>query len=349
MSLSLLRLTLALLSLGPLACKGSTDPAAPTPSSEVAEPTTFETRSTLVMATRLEVMAQRTQIERAMDIVREVFEHVDAEMSEWKATSPLYAVNGAAGQGAVPVSAEVRALIRRGIDLGRSTDGAFDITWAALWGLWDFKSDSPSVPSDAAIAERVSRIDYAKVQVDDAAGTVALPEAGMTLGLGGIAKGYALDVAAKRLRDAGVDDFMISGGGQVYVSGSRDGRPWRVGIRDPRGGPADFFALVELSSGSVSTSGDYERYFELGGIRYHHILDPRTGRPARGVRSATVIGEDATLADALSTALVVMGAEAGLKLAEETAGIEAVIVDDQGKVHQTRGARLVMAHPPRSD
>jgi thiamine biosynthesis lipoprotein len=174
----------------------------------------------------------------------------------------------------------------------------------------------------------------------------------MAIGLGGIAKGFALERAAAALRERRLESFLLVSGGQVYAAGSRTGRegarPWRVGIREPRGGPEDLFARLELRDGSASTSGDYESYFVAGGVRYHHLLDPRTGRPARGLRSATVVAADAVLADALSTGIFVMGPEAGLALAERLEGVEAVLVDDDGHVLVTSGLEeeLEILHPP---
>ncbi len=123
----------------------------------------------------------------------------------------------------------------------------------------------------------------------------------------------------------------------MMLGGMRGDRPWRVGIRDPRGGLGDYFARLELTETSVASSGDYERFFMLEGVRYHHVLDPATGKPARGVRGATVVCADATLADALSTALMIMGPQVGLDLAESLDGVEAVLVDDEGEVHTTSG------------
>jgi thiamine biosynthesis lipoprotein len=207
------------------------------------------------------------------------------------------------------------------------------------------------VPPAAEIERRARLVDYRRVELDEAAGTVRLPEPGMMIGLGGIAKGYALAEAAEVLRGRGLEDFLLVSGGQVYAAGGRseggpgagEDRPWRVGVRDPRGGPEDFFALLELADASASTSGDYERYFVAAGVRY-----PRTGRPARGLRSATVVSADAVLADALSTGIFVMGPEAGLALAERLPGVEAVLVDDEGEVLTTAGleGRLEVLHPP---
>jgi thiamine biosynthesis lipoprotein len=319
--------------------------------------TTFETE---VMATTVRVTVPEEPpgigAEEAAEAVFRVFRRVDAEMSEWKESSPLSEVNRRAGGGPVAVPAELREVIRRGLEIGELTGGAFDVTWAALWGLWDFRAPEPVVPPAAEIERRARLVDYRRVELDEALGAVRLPEPGMTIGLGGIAKGYALAEAAEVLRERGLEDFLLVSGGQVYAAGARseggsgagENRPWRVGVRDPRGGPEDFFALLELADASASTSGDYERYFVAAGVRYHHILDPRTGRPARGLRSATVVSADAVLADALSTGIFVMGPEAGLALAERLPGVEAVLVDGDGGVLTTAGleGRLEVLYAP---
>ncbi len=311
----------------------------------------FETFVDEVMSAPLQVTVRTERGRADADLVFDTFRSVDARMSEWKPTSPLSAVNRSAGRPeAVLVPQDLRAVVRRGMEIGALTDGAFDITWAALWGLWDFKAAEPRVPPEDEIRRRVERVDFRAVEIDDAAGTIRLPREGMLIGLGGIAKGYALDQAAAALRTAGARDFLLSAGGQVYAAGANETRPWRIGIRDPRGTSDDYFALVELRDESLSTSGDYERYFIIDGVRYHHILDPRTGHPSRGVWSATVLSADATLADALSTALMILDPQRGLALVERLDGVEALLVDDQGQFHASRGfeSRLKLIHPPRT-
>lgn len=311
--------------------------------------TRYVLQNATVMATQIEVLLPAGQAPLAEHVFR-VFREVDARMSEWKSTSPLSAVNRAAGRAAVGVPADLRHVIRRGLDLGRRSGGAFDITWAAFWGLWDFKAEQPMVPPRKQIDDRRQLVDYRDVELNDAAGTVRLKRAGMKIGLGAIAKGYALDRAAVELRRRGSDSFMLSSGGQVLVAGTRDDRPWRVGIRDPRGKAKDYFGVLALTDTTISTSGDYERYFVRNGQRYHHILDPRTGMPARGLRSVTVICDDATLADALSTTVMVLGPDRGLALVERSAGVEAVLVDDQAQVRLSTGAPALfeLRRPPRA-
>jgi thiamine biosynthesis lipoprotein len=304
-----------------------------------------------IMATHISVVMPEPGADAAAREVFDVFQDVDARMSEWKTTSALSAVNHHAGKQAVAVPTDLRNLIRRAVDIGDLTDGAFDITWAALWGLWDFRAEHPSVPRQTEIDERLSLINYRLIEIDDHASNVYLPREGMVLGLGGIAKGYALDLAAGRLRARGVQSFLIGASGQMMAGTAKGDMPWRIGIRDPRGTADDYFAYLEVTDVSISTSGDYERFFMLDGLRYHHILDPRTGKPARPtnpLRSATVIAADAVLADALSTAFIILGTQRALELSENIAGVEAVLVDGEARVHITSGlaGKLEILHPP---
>ena len=278
----------------------------------------------------------------------ELFRRLDLELSEWKEGSPLAAVNRAAGVAPVAVPAELFDLVARAVEIGRETDGAFDVSWAALWGLWDFRAATPVVPDAAAIAARRALVDYRRIVLDPAARTLFLPEAGMKLGLGGIAKGYALERAGALLGERGFADFLLVSGGQVYARGTRGGRPWQVGVRDPRGERDEIFATLPLRGGSLSTSADNESFFVADGVRYHHILDPRSGWPSRGLRSATVLAADPTLADALSTAVMVLGRERGLAVAARL-GAGAIVVDEQGETAMTPelAAILTLLHPPR--
>ena len=327
------------------ACGGAAP--APAPAAAAVVPSAWRSQSATIMATSIDVVLPEARSGHAEQVFA-TFRDVDARMNEWRDGSPLGRLNAAGGE-AVVMPQDLRALIRRGVELGELTGGAFDITWAALWGLWRFDEGEPTLPDAADVVRRAAHVDYRRVEIDDAAGTVRLGDPTMRVGLGGIAKGYALDRAAAALREAGVSAFSLSAGGQVYAAGRKGDRPWRVGIRDPRGEPDDWFAVVEVEDQSVSTSGDYERFVIVDGVRFHHILDPRTGTPSRGLRSATVIAREALLADALSTAVMVLGRDAGLALIGGLPGVEAVVVDEEGAVSMTRGleGRVEVRHMPR--
>ncbi len=306
----------------------------------------FATVSQEHMATRIDVTVPSEQV-AATDHVFRAFSDVENSANEWRSGSPLARVNASAGVAPVEVPVAVYDLVKTGLAIGKISNGTFDVSWAAMWGVWDFRTPKP--PPDAAVlAKQVALVGYEQIVLNEEKRTIYLPKKGMKLGVGGIAKGHALNLGANALRNAGVSDFTISAGGQVYAGGVKDGRKWRVGIRDPRGSPQDYFALVEVSDQSVSTSGDYERFFEHDGVRYHHILDPRTGQPARGLRSATVISADATLADALSTAVMVLGRDAGLRLIQSLEEVEAAVVDHNGKVFTSTGLDLLMVRPPQN-
>jgi len=316
----------------------------------------YVSRTMSIMATPITVVGEESTIDETAAVVFDIFQQIDERMSEWKPNSPLTEVNNQAGQTPVKVPDDVLAIIQQGIELGDLTEGAFDITWAALWDLWDFtppipphNKSFPVVPDQVEIAQHVDLVDYQQIVIDEESGTVFLPREGMMIGLGGIAKGYALDQAAAALAEHGVKDYLITAGGQVIVSGIRGDRLWSVGIQDPRGEFRDYFARLPLAGGSISTSGDYERFFIHQGIRYHHILDPRTGMPSRsGLRSVTVIHDSAIIADVLSTAIMIMGKSRGFALIECVDGAEAILVDDEGQTHMTQGLEsvLITIHQP---
>lgn len=334
------------------ACATVTPAPALAPVPEVASPIVVpnyvhQTRE--LMSTYIEVaVPEGPRSAEATEAVFQAFAEVEQFANEWKDPSPLAAVNKAAGGDAVPVPAPLLELLERGKQLGTLTGGAFDITWAALWGLWDFNAAHPKVPDPAEVQKRLPLIQYQALELNATATTARLPTVGMKIGLGGIAKGFALDRSAAALRARGVSSYLLSAGGQITAGGMKGDKPWRVGIRDPRGAMDDTFAIVTITDASLSTSGDYERYFERDGVRYHHILDPRTGMPSTGLRSATVIGPDATQVDALSTAMMVMGLERSRALLSQLPGIEAVLVDAQGGLFVTPGLKdkLTLVHAP---
>ncbi len=297
----------------------------------------FQKKST-VMGTSLELTVEAENEEKAEEAFSAAIsemERVEALMSEWMEGSPVSEVNRNAGKRPVEVPAELFDVIEAARILSFKSNGAFDISWAAMKGLWDFRQGRERLPTEEEIAERLPLVDFRRIKTDLLAHTVFLETEGMAIGLGAIAKGYAVDRAMKALLVPGVTGAIIKAGGDMRVQGG----PWEIGIKDPRR-LSSIMARLKLSDISISTSGDYERFFIKDGILYHHIMDPKTGRPARGTRSVTVIGPDTMTTDALSTAIFVLGPEKGLKLAEELPGIEAIIIDSFGKLHSTGGIEL---------
>ena len=241
-------------------------------------------------------------------------ERLEEALSEWRPSSEISRINAAAGKRAVKVSDDVYRVVKAGLDVSRWSGGAFDLSWAALRGLYDFTPGATKFPSKAALKSKVALVDWTKIKVDDEKQTVFLRKKGMAIGTGGIAKGYALDRAGVILRKRGIDNYMLFGGGQVQVHGKRSDRFWRVGVQHPRQANS-FFGSLESSGASFSTSGDYEHAFiDKNGKRWHHILNPDTGYPTNKAMSVTVMARSGIHADALSTAAFVLGPERSLKM-----------------------------------
>jgi len=275
---------------------------------------------------------------QAFEAVFDEFDRLDAAMSVWKAGSDIVRLNEAAGKHAVPVSDDVRSTLRTAQQVGEWTGGKFDVTFAALAEIWKFDHDQDNkVPLPADIDRRLRLVDYTALVIDDQAGTAFLRHPGMRAHLGGIGKGFAVDRAVRLLRSRGFGDFMIQSGGDMYVAGRRGDRPWRIGIRDPRG--AATFAALSVTDAAISTSGDYERFFLKDGRRYHHILDPDTGQPVSSTRSVTIVARRSLFADALATGVFIAGPQAGMQLIDRLEGIEAVIVTSANDVLITPGLR----------
>jgi thiamine biosynthesis lipoprotein len=266
--------------------------------------------------------------------VMDEMQRIDELMSTYKPGSELSRINSRAGDEAVPVSAELLALIRQALDFSRLTDGAFDITYASAGQYYDFRKHIR--PSAERLAQAVPAIDYHHIQIDPQHATIRFLHPGVRIDLGGIAKGYAVDRCIAILQAAGVKSAMVNAGGDTRVLGKHWQQPWMVGIRDPRN-KEGLVTMIPLEDAAISTSGDYERYFEQGGVRFHHILNPRTGTSTSGVRSVSIIGAQATTTDALSTSVFVMGTEPGLKLVDSLPDIEAVIIDNEGRMFYSAG------------
>ena len=296
------------------------------------------------------VVVDERNILAAFDDAFKEVDRLDQVMSVWKPGSEILQLNAAAGDHPVKVGPDVRSVIETAAHFSDLTGGKFDITFGALSGLWKFDAQNQdnTIPTRADIERRLPFIDYHEVVVDNAAGTAFVKRKGVSTHLGGIGKGYAVDRVADILRRAGIRDFMIQFGGDLFLSGNRGDRPWRAAIRDPRG-PADkTFAALDLSDETFSTSGDYERFFIADGRRYHHIIDPDTGEPARGCRSVTIVAKNGVTADALSTGVFVLGPEKGMALIERLPDVEGVIVSDQNQVLVSSGLKgrlMIMSAP----
>jgi thiamine biosynthesis lipoprotein len=334
-----------------LACASCAAPPAP--------PRHLVERSRLAMGSQLRLAAWTADEPRAaaaFDQVFREFDRLEALLSVWKPGSDVVRMNEAAGRQPVAVSLDTLAVLEAAAQASDWTGGKFDITFGALADIWKFDHDQDNtVPDQAAIEARLPFVDYRLVQAsrsrnatDRAAGTAFIRKAGARVHLGGIGKGYAVDRASAILRERGFGDFLIQSGGDLYVAGLNDAAPWKLGIADPRGSNGQTFATLELSNGTFSTSGDYERFFIKDGVRYHHLIDPDLGRPATATRSVTIVADSAMLADVLSTGVFLLGPAAGMALIEKLPQVEGVIVAATNQVTISSGlaGRVTLLAPP---
>jgi thiamine biosynthesis lipoprotein len=309
------------------------------------------------MGTHL-VLAAYTSPTRDEAAVRATFDRAVTEiqrleglMTTWRDDSEISRINAAAGKSAVAVGPETLSVIEKSVWMSGRSEGVFDITFEAMHGLWKFDEDlEERIPPRAAVEAARKLIDFRKIKIDHAAHTVMLEKPGMRMSLGGIAKGYAVDAAARVLQAEGIEAFLVQAGGDLFVRGKKpDGSSFRVGVRDPRSPDVnDYFALLEVEDHAFSTAGDYERGFVKDGRRYHHIIDPRTGFPATASRSVTIWAGDAFTADAIDDAVFILGPEKGLLLVESLDDVGAVIVDEHNKVWVSRRLedKLHILRPP---
>jgi len=304
------------------------------------------------MGSSLRLSAWTTDEAATVTVFKQVFREFDRLellLSVWKPGSDVIRINEAAGRAPVAISGDTLAVLEAAAQASEWTGGKFDITFGALADIWKFDHDQDNtVPDRRAIEARLPFVDYRLVQVDRVAGTAFISKAGARIHLGGIGKGYAVDRAAALLREHGLTDFLIQSGGDLYVAGRNGHVPWTLGIADPRNAAGPPFARLDVSDGTVSTSGDYERFFFKDGRRYHHIIDPDLGEPARLCRSVTIVSNRATLADVLSKGVFLLGAVDGMALIERIPDVEAVIVSATNQVLISSGlqGRVTIVAPP---
>ncbi len=276
-------------------------------------------------------------VKATLDRVREIANQINY----FDEKSEVSAINSMAGISAVAVSHDIFDLIDKALRFSRQTGGAFDITIGPLVDIWNFNSKTHTdIPAGNELIYAQHLVNFNNVQINPYNETVKLLYPGMKIDLGGVGKGYAISKARAMLVGRGVKSAIINAGSSIMVIGDNKGKPWKIGIKDPRH-PDEVVGVVTLTAGqALSTSGDYERYFELGGKRYHHILDPATGMPADQCRSVTIISDDATQADMLSTAVFVMGPKRGIAFVNSLKNVYAVIIDKDGNLITSPGLTL---------
>jgi len=261
------------------------------------------------------------------------FDRIESWMSTYREDSEISRVNRLAAREPVKASPELYGIVQRSLEMSVLSDGAFDITFDSVGKLYDFRAGVH--PDAAAIRKSLPAIDYRHVLLDPVASTIRFSQEGTRINLGGIGKGYACDRVADLIRKAGVRSGRINAGGDTRLIGDRQGQPWMVGIRDPDAADR-WVTRLALDNEAISTAGDYERFFDKDGVRYHHIINPKTGDSARGIRSVTVIGPDATMTDGLDDAVFIMGAERGLALIDATPGYAAILIDAEHNVRLSK-------------
>lgn len=297
----------------------------------------WHAREEAIMGTRIAVEVwheDAAAAEAAIEAVIAEMHRIDALMSTYKPESQLSRVNREAAAGPVTVAPELARLVARALEFSRMSGGAFDITYASVGYLYDYRAGKH--PSDAEIAAALPAISWHHVVVDSSATTIRFLKPGVRIDLGGIAKGHAVDSCIALLEARGIRNATVTAGGDSRILGDRRGRPWIVGIRHPDDRER-VVARIPIEDAAISTSGDYERFFDEDGVRYHHIIDPKTGKSPHGVRSVTIIAPTSTLAEGLTKSVFILGPERGLALVEAQTDVDAVVVTAEGKVLYSKG------------
>ena len=306
-------------------------PAAPA-QAEWVERTVDGTMGTRI---RVELWAEeRATGEAAIDAVMREMQRIDASMSTYKPHSEVSRVNAQAARAPMRISRELFDLLATAVEYSRLTDGAFDITYASVGFMYDFRRRHR--PTESQIEAALPAVNYRNLVLDRQRRTVYFSRRGVRIDLGGIAKGYAVDRGIAVLQQRGVGHALVSAGGDSRIIGDRLGKPWIVGIRHPDH-KEQVIARVPLADTAISTSGDYERYFDENGVRYHHILDPATGHPASKARSATILAPTAMRTDGLSKTAFVLGPEAALAIVNRLEDVDAILVAPDGRVLYSKG------------
>lgn len=297
-------------------------------------------------AIRVDLWADDASTGRAaIDAVMAEMRRIDRAMSPHRPDSELSRLNARAAASPVEVSSEMFALLARAVAFSRLSGGAFDITYASVGHLFDYRAGVR--PDDTTLARAREAIGWRHLELDARSRTVRYAHPGTRIDLGGFAKGHAVDNATSLLRGLGIRHAIVSAGGDSRVIGDRRGAPWTVAIRHPRRAD-EVVAVLPLADCAISTSGDYERYFDEGDVRWHHIVDPATGRSPDRLHSVTILADDGLTAEALSKTVFVLGVERGLPLVESVPGADAVVVDAHGALHATNGFAAAGSLAPAS-
>lgn len=271
----------------------------------------------------------------AIQDAHDEIKRLESLMSAYLPDSDISRVNKNAAREPVKISDETFEVIQQALAVSEKTGGAFDISFASVGKLWSLNPEAPHIPTDEEIRAALPLVNYKNVILDKENKTVRFAHEGMEIGLGGIAKATAIEWAVNAIEKRGFHDALVNAGGDVYAMGlNADRRPWRVGIIHPRE-QTKFITKIDVTNRAVFTSGDYERFVDVGGKRYHHILDPRTGRPAEKCISVTVVTPDLQTVRGLSASIFILGPDEGMKLIRRMPGVEALIVTPDMHIYAT--------------
>ncbi|MGV1011946.1 MAG: FAD:protein FMN transferase [Flavobacterium sp.] len=284
------------------------------------------------------VVAKDTiQANEFIDLAINEVKRIENLISDWIPTTQISEVNRNAGLKPVKVDPEVIELVTRANKISKLTNGAFDISYASMDKIWKFDGSMKAMPTPEAIKKSVEKIGYQNIIINEQDKTIFLKTEGMKLGLGGIGQGYIADKVKAVLQSKGCTSGIVNVSGDINTWGKQiDGKLWSVGIINPMN-KNKVFATFPLEDSAVETSGSYEKFVIFNGIRYSHIIDPRTGYPATGIVSVSVFAKQTEIADAMATGIFVLGVDVGLDLVNQLKGIECIIVDDKGKIHTSKG------------
>ncbi len=300
-------------------------------------------RTTKLMGSRFDItiVAQdATTANHYIDMAIEEISRIEKLISSWHPSSQTSEINKNAGISPVKVDQELMDLIERCITVSKITDGAFDITYASMDKVWKYDGSMPQMPSKVAIENSVAKIGYQNIVLDKKAQTVFLKLEGMKIGFGAIGKGYAADKVRSMLKVEGVKSGIINASGDLTTWGKQaDGKDWMVGITNPLN-KDNIFSWFPVVNAAVATSGNYEKYVTFNGVKYSHIIDPRTGYPSTGIQSVTIFALSAELCDALATSVFITGTETGLNMIDQIKGVECIIIDDQNNIHTSQNIEL---------
>ena len=289
------------------------------------------------MGTRFEITLVSTQeaANQYLNAAQGEIERIERLISSWDANSQTAEINRQAGIKPVKVAKELYELIARSIEISKITQGAFDISYAALDPVWFFDGRMKAVPSESERLKSVQNIGFKDLVLNAKEQTVYLPKKGMKIGFGAIGKGFAADATKKLMKSLGVSSGIINASGDLTSWGKKpDGTDWQVGISNPEN-PAKVFSWFPVRDAAVATSGNYEKYVTLEGKQYSHIMDPRTGMPVSGIKSVTVFAPNAELADAFATAVFIMGIDTGIDTISQLPGMSCIIVDAENNIHHS--------------